>query len=91
MTQHKIKCNNCQSNNYKCLIRVKNNKSAEFIAPFSDVVICKDCGLVFLNPQHDEKDYLKYYQKFNRPGPIKKQFRKLSKIKSTKKNWLNFY
>ena len=29
------------------------------------MVICKECGLVFLNPQHDETDYIRYYTDFN--------------------------
>lgn len=61
MAQRIIPCNNCGSKKHKLLVKVKGNRGADFIAKTHNVVICENCGLVFLNPQHEEIDYDRYY------------------------------
>jgi 2-polyprenyl-3-methyl-5-hydroxy-6-metoxy-1,4-benzoquinol methylase len=52
------------------LVIVKGNRGADFIAKKHRVVICENCGLVFLNPQHSEEDYDRFYS--NQPtSPVK--------------------
>lgn len=65
MPQYVIKCNNCQGDDHRALAKVRGNRGNDFISRYHNVVICKNCGLVFLNPQHDEEDYAKYYARFN--------------------------
>jgi 2-polyprenyl-3-methyl-5-hydroxy-6-metoxy-1,4-benzoquinol methylase len=65
MGQRSIDCANCDSNNFKELVKVKGNRGVDFISPWHHVVICENCGLVFINPQHDDQDYDRFYQAFN--------------------------
>jgi 2-polyprenyl-3-methyl-5-hydroxy-6-metoxy-1,4-benzoquinol methylase len=65
MGQHQIDCVNCASKDHKELVKARGNRGVDFIAPEHDVVVCKNCGLVFINPQHDDQDYDRFYQVLN--------------------------
>lgn len=65
MTRHLINCNNCGGNTYEKLARVRGNRGVKFIGRYHTVVICKNCGLIYLNPQHEEIDYQKFYSGLN--------------------------
>ncbi len=62
MAKHLIPCANCGSKENKLLTRIKVRKKADFIDQYCKVVICANCGLVFLNPQYSEEDYFKFYE-----------------------------
>ena len=65
-----VDCNLCNSNNYEVI-----SKKGKFKLPIN-VVLCKNCGLCYLNPRWDHNSYLHFYQndydKYYRPQ-IKKQ------------------
>lgn len=65
MTKRLIPCNNCRSLNFKKLVTIKGNRGVEFISKKHNIVVCKNCGLVFINPQHSDNDYALFYEKFN--------------------------
>ncbi len=60
-----VNCNLCNSNNYQII-----SKKGKFGLP-TNVVICKKCGLSYLNPRWDHNSYLQFYQndydKYYRP------------------------
>jgi SAM-dependent methyltransferase len=60
-----VNCNLCNSNNYQSI-----SKKGKFGLP-TNVVICRECGLSFLNPRWDHNSYLQFYQndydKYYRP------------------------
>lgn len=51
-----IKCLICNKENFKIIL----NKI--YPSTFHDVVICKECGLVYLNHRKTEGEYNAYYQ-----------------------------
>ena len=61
MAQRIIPCNNCGCDKHKLLVKIKGNRGANFIAKRHRVVICENCGLIFLNPQYEAADYEKFY------------------------------
>jgi len=65
MGQRFIDCANCRSQKFKELTDVQGNRGVDFISRQHHVVICENCGLVFINPQHDVQDYDRFYQVFN--------------------------
>lgn len=64
MAQRIIPCNNCGEKNFVTLTTVRGNRGANFIARYHDVVVCNVCGLVWINPQHEESDYGRFYARF---------------------------
>lgn len=63
-----ISCPVCgEEKNFYTLFVAEGNRGADFISSEHTVVLCKTCGLCFLNPQHEEKDYARYYEFFDRP------------------------
>lgn len=75
MVQRSIDCANCDGKDFKNFVKAIGNRGIDFIAPWHQVVICQNCGLVFINPQHDDQDYDRFYQVFN----YKKEKKSLSK------------
>ena len=71
MGQRHINCINCQSQEHKKLVTARGNRGADFIASEHPVVVCSNCGLVFLNPQHDDRDYDQFYQVLNYKKEVK--------------------
>ena len=71
MGQRLIDCVNCQSKDHKKLVIARGNRGVDFIAAEHPVVVCSSCGLVFLNPQHDDQDYDKFYKALNFKKEIK--------------------
>jgi SAM-dependent methyltransferase len=68
MAQRMIPCPICgQTNNFYTLITARGNRGVPFIAPTHPVVLCRQCGVCFLNPQHDESDYVRFYADYDRP------------------------
>lgn len=65
MSRRLISCINCGSEKYRNLLCVHGNRGAEFIEREHRVVVCERCGLGFLNPQHEEADYSRYYESLN--------------------------
>ena len=65
MGQRHIVCVNCKNESYRQLIKVKGNRGVEFISKHHHIVACNNCGLVFLNPQHEDQDYEEYYRALN--------------------------
>lgn len=65
MTRTIISCNNCESSNYSLYAVGRGNRRTSFIEKKHPAVICKECGLIFLNPQHSPKDYATYYSGLN--------------------------
>lgn len=63
--QRRIRCVNCGSDDHRHLLTVRGNRGAAFIAAEHHVVLCERCGLGFLNPQHEEADYERYYRSRN--------------------------
>lgn len=61
MKRNEIGCAVCGSHRSEILVIAKGNRGLTNIASEHPVVICSDCGLVYLNPQHSEKDYESYY------------------------------
>jgi 2-polyprenyl-3-methyl-5-hydroxy-6-metoxy-1,4-benzoquinol methylase len=61
MGTKKIACAVCGSRKNELLAVATGNRGLEYIAREHHVVICLDCGLTFLNPQHDVEDYDRYY------------------------------
>lgn len=60
-----IPCINCGSEKHRYLLSVHGNRGAKFIGHEHRVVLCEQCGLGFLNPQHDEADYSRFYESLN--------------------------
>lgn len=88
MGQKIISCNNCGSDNHKLLVEIRGNRGADFIAKKHKVVICENCGLVFLNPQHEVVDYEKFYsQQLASSAKIKN----LDKFKKNYRQSGNYY
>ncbi|MCK5211786.1 class I SAM-dependent methyltransferase [Candidatus Parcubacteria bacterium] len=79
MSKRYIKCANCNSDNHELLVKIKNKRKADFVSEYSNVVICSNCGLVFLNPQHDKDDYCSYYKKHDRSKPVNKTIEEIIK------------
>lgn len=67
MARRFIPCNTCGSTEVLPLVTVRGNRGVSFIEKFHTVVVCKKCGLVFLNPQHEPEDYKKFYSSLNVP------------------------
>jgi 2-polyprenyl-3-methyl-5-hydroxy-6-metoxy-1,4-benzoquinol methylase len=65
MGQRYIDCVNCESKDHKELVKVKGNRGADFIALEHHVVVCENCGLVFIHPQPDDQDYDRFYKVLN--------------------------
>lgn len=61
----KINCNNCGSDEHALLGECFGNRKADFLDASFNVVVCKKCGLVFINPQPSEEELKKYYEKNN--------------------------
>lgn len=68
MTRRLIVCNNCGSSKHKRLATGRGRRGVAFIEKKHPVVICEECGLIFLNPQHEPSDYAKYYSGLNVKG-----------------------
>ncbi len=63
-----IPCPICsEKDDFQYLFTATGNKDVSFIAREHSVVLCKNCGMCFLNPQHDDGDYEKYYEIHDRP------------------------
>ncbi|MCG2693826.1 class I SAM-dependent methyltransferase [Candidatus Parcubacteria bacterium] len=58
-------CILCESSNIKVLNRRGILKKGGAIIKF-DNFICRDCGLVFLNPQPEEAEYAGFYEKYEK-------------------------
>jgi SAM-dependent methyltransferase len=84
----KVNCNLCNSDDYQVI-----SDKGKFNFP-THVVICKKCGLAYLNPRWNHKSYLKFYQyeydKYYRPQVLNGNLRlnkensiytRLSKVK----------
>ena len=63
-----IKCNICRSSKYQLLFKGKDRLHRVDNTLFN-VVKCSNCGLVYLNPQPNQKELIKYYPK--NYGPYK--------------------
>jgi transcription elongation factor Elf1 len=70
MANRKISCCNCGSDSHDILTETSGNRGLDFIAQKQSIVVCKECGLVFINPQHDDNDYADYYKHFSRSTPV---------------------
>lgn len=71
MASQIISCNNCGSSQYKVLHTFRGNYSGLLEKRFK-VVLCKECGLGFLNPQPSHEDYIKHYSRDkHKPAPDK--------------------
>jgi len=57
-----IPCAVCGSNKHELLTVACGNRGLDYVAREHNVVICSDCGLVYLNPQQPEEVYARYYQ-----------------------------
>ena len=72
-----VPCNLCESQDY-----IKVSEKGRFGLP-TNVVICKKCGLGYLNPRWDSESYLKFYLEdydtFYRPEIKSKQVSKEKK------------
>ena len=68
MAQRLIHCPVCgEARNFHHVLTSRRNRGVSFIAPEHPVVLCKTCSLCFLNPQHEEDDYVRYYAEHDRP------------------------
>ncbi len=67
MSSRLISCPVCGGLRFSLLIKAKGNRGVSFIKGEHPVVFCKDCGICFLNPQHEEHDYQEYYRLHDRP------------------------
>lgn len=56
----KIKCNLCDSDNYKIILEVKDYRCQTTDEVFN-LVMCKNCGLIYLNPMPAVEDLKNYY------------------------------
>ena len=65
-----IPCINCNNSNNHLLVTIRDHSSFDFIADDHNVVLCKNCGLGYLNPQQDDSIYKKYYLSYNRASVI---------------------
>lgn len=65
-----IPCLNCNNSRNHLLVTIRDHSSFDFIADDHNVVLCKNCGLGYLNPQQDDSIYKKYYQSYNRSNVI---------------------
>jgi len=60
-----VKCDICNSLNYKLLFKTKDiqfENNGQF-----DIVKCENCGLIYLNPRPTKKEIEKYYPKEYKP------------------------
>jgi len=62
MTKEYIKCANCGSEKFKTLTKFRVYKTARYINKYSTVVVCSECGLVFLNPRNIQEEYDLFYK-----------------------------
>ncbi|MBI4114842.1 MAG: class I SAM-dependent methyltransferase [Candidatus Niyogibacteria bacterium] len=86
MGQEKVACNNCCLEDFYTLTAFRGNEGYDFLGKEFKVVLCKNCGLCFLNPRPNETSYSRYYagglgsrrrQGFG--GQAKKETKKLTK------------
>lgn len=61
MNRKEIACVVCESRSCTLLTTAKGNRGLDYIAAEHPVVVCSNCGLVYLNPQHSDDDYSRYY------------------------------
>ena len=87
MGQAFIKCINCNNDKFKGYIKTKGNRGVDFISYQHNVVVCEHCGLVFINPQHDDQDYEKFYKALN----YKKMVSPKEKAPLSKREILDYY
>jgi SAM-dependent methyltransferase len=57
-----IECAVCGSANHERLLVARGNRGQPYISLEHPVAICTECGLVYLNPQHEDADYDRYYR-----------------------------
>ena len=57
-----MQCNNCGSQNTKKFITVRGDRKIGSAKGKFPVVICRECGLCFLDPQPGPAEYRHYYQ-----------------------------
>lgn len=57
-----IPCAVCGSKEHELLTVARGNRDLDYIAFEHNVVVCSNCGLVYLNPQESEEAYARYYQ-----------------------------
>jgi 2-polyprenyl-3-methyl-5-hydroxy-6-metoxy-1,4-benzoquinol methylase len=65
--QTKILCPVCAAGDFYTLLTARGNRRVLFISQEHPVVLCKNCGICFLNSQIREKDYQRYYEWYDRP------------------------
>jgi 2-polyprenyl-3-methyl-5-hydroxy-6-metoxy-1,4-benzoquinol methylase len=56
-----VVCAVCGSDKKQLLTVAHGNRGLPYIAEDHDVMVCESCGLVYLDPQHAESDYARYY------------------------------
>lgn len=61
MGRHIITCAVCGGADHDVLHTFVSGKRYDYLEAEHVVVACRNCGLVFLNPQHEEADYIRYY------------------------------
>lgn len=89
-----ISCINCGSFNHHILVRSRNYESYnfDFLDKYLHIVVCKNCGLTFINPQGSEDDYQRYYRESgNREGAVrasKEQMLEKKKYQKLSAKWL---
>lgn len=65
-----VACNNCGWREFAPLLAFRDSKAAAAFGAENrfTVVLCKRCGLCFLNPQPAHEDYLAYYRRKGKGG-----------------------
>jgi SAM-dependent methyltransferase len=66
MAQRTISCPVCESVDFHTLLTAIGNRGVPVIANEHPVVICRGCGMCFLNPQHEQADYDVHYRDYDR-------------------------
>jgi 2-polyprenyl-3-methyl-5-hydroxy-6-metoxy-1,4-benzoquinol methylase len=87
MGRRYIACINCKSKDHREIFKAKGNRGVDFISYQHHIVVCENCGLVFINPQHDEQDYDQFYEIFN----YKKMLKYKEKVVVSKEKIIDMY
>ncbi|MDZ4296054.1 MAG: class I SAM-dependent methyltransferase [Patescibacteria group bacterium] len=68
MASRLIPCPVCSNaEHFHALWSAQGNRQVPFLASEHPVVLCARCGFCFLNPQHEDADYGRYYLLHDRP------------------------
>lgn len=81
-----VNCNNCGSKNFRLLTRTRNVGTSG--KRTLNIVVCRACGLCYLNPQPTQEMYAEYYRTYGRKSRSRES---LIKEKQHQKEYIDLF